>query len=65
VLPAWEHRKAAELKRDVLWLLDGFIKRGAPLQANRLPGLGQPLSEAASNLIRAFNVTQRRGLCGH
>ncbi len=36
VLPAWDKRKAKDIRRrDVIALLDGIVERGAPIQANR------------------------------
>ena len=40
LLPAWKRKRAHEIKRrDVVELLNGIVKRGAPIQANRVMSL--------------------------
>jgi integrase len=53
VIPSWGKRKVADIKRrDIVLLLDGIVKRGAPITRNRVH----------SALTRLFNFAAERGV---
>ena len=53
VIPAWGKRRVSDIKRrDIVLLLDGIVKRGAPIARNRVH----------SALTRLFNFGAERGV---